>query len=378
MDWRVAVAETLTGNIVADVTPSSFPTFERKISDKGSLSVPVFVDNKQNKATDLHAYTEAGRYSWLLAYGSTIVQAGPVASYTYTDSTGVLSVSCSNLFSLFSRRVTRNAGGHTAIVDPSNDLTYANMTLRGILAQLVSDNMAQQYFALPVVLADVGEPGSVSTTYFGYDLKWISDNITDLTTQTGGPEFDFAPEYVPGQNRIQWRLNVGAPLLGDQASTETWFYGGAVYAIDDDNNGSASPCTRAWTKGAGSQRALLTGFYEDNTAATQGYPPGDYVDTTHTSETVQTALDGYAQAAQQAYVQPFDTWTPYVRVDGRSPRTGVPTAPALGQWALGDEPLFTISGHRWITDGSYQRRIIGYQNQDAYAVKLEIAPSQTS
>ncbi|QYN19016.1 hypothetical protein [Amycolatopsis sp. DSM 110486] len=31
----------------------------------------------------------------------------------------------------------------------------------------------------------------------------------------------------------------------------------------------------------------------------------------------------------------------------------------LSGWALGDAPVFGVSGHPWIPDGQYRRRILG-------------------
>lgn len=377
-DWRVFIAETLSGQIMADVAPSAEPTFTRKINDKGELRVRVNVGTDANTRVDFHTYTRPGKYSWALAYGSYIVQAGPIWTHSFTDSTGSLEVSCGGLFSLFSRRVTRNPTGHTAIVDPSEDLTYTNLSLRGIMRQLVADNLAQVYYDVPSLILPPTEAGTATRTYYGYELKSIADNMDDLSGVIDGPEFDFAPQFSADGSRIEWRLDIGGPLLGDQSSAAVWDYGteqAPVDTIDPDVDGSAAPCSRVWVKGTGDERALLTGFAEDLTWQQQGYPATDYVDGDHTSASVQQTLEDYADADLAEFRTPTEKWACTVRITGTG---GVEYAPALGNWALGDAPTFFVTNHRWLPEGSYRRRVLGYSNAGTSTITLELAEGPES
>jgi hypothetical protein len=65
-----------------------------------------------------------------------------------------------------------------------------------------------------------------------------------------------------------------------------------------------------------------------------------------------------------------------VRVDGHNDQDKA-VSPALGSWALGDQPVFGVSGHPWITDGQYRRRILGYVNEgdSPDTVKLTLKPT---
>lgn len=377
-EWRVLIAETLTGQIMADAAPTAMPTFTRKINDKGALSVRVYVGTDPNANVDFHTYTRPGRYSWALLYGDHLVQAGPVWTYDFAEDTRELEVSCGGLFSLFARRVTRNPNGHTAIVDPSEDLTYTGLSLRGIMRQLVADNLAQTYYDIPSLLLPEAETGDATRTYYGYDLKSIADNMNDLSNVINGPEFDFAPELSDDGSKIQWRLNIGGPLLGDQSSAAVWDYGteqAPVDSITPDVDGSAAPCSRVWVKGEGSERALLTGFAEDLTWQQQGYPATDYVDGDHTSATVQQTLEGYADADLAEFRTPTEKWACSVHIAGPG---AVEYAPALGNWTLGDAPTFFVTNHPWLPDGAYRRRILGYSNGGASSVALELSEGPES
>lgn len=99
-EWRVLVAETLTGKIVADVIPSQPPSYERAINEKGSWSVSALVHSSANSSVDLHTFTQTGKYSWVIAYGDHITQAGPVWSYQFDEASAKLTVTGSSLGSL--------------------------------------------------------------------------------------------------------------------------------------------------------------------------------------------------------------------------------------------------------------------------------------
>ncbi|PKW15917.1 hypothetical protein [Saccharopolyspora spinosa] len=372
-DWRVMVAETVTGTVMADVTPRDVPSFSRKLTDKGSWTVNVVPDDPANATLDFHAFTDAGRFSWIVLYGTVVVQAGPTWTYSFDESTRTLSVSGTGIQGLFARRVLRNPLGHTAIVDPSEDLMISDKTLRGIAREIVAANLAQPGYGLPLDLP-APEHGDATRNYFAYDLATVWDRLDELTKVQGGPELDFFPYLVPGENKVRWQLLIGAPLLGDQNSAAVWDSGAALTGIDLDVNGSASPCTRVWAKGSGSDRALLTGFAEDAALVGLGFPPTDYVDGDHTSVIEQATLESYARADLAAFSRPTETWSCVVRIDGTN-TSRFEVTPALGNWSLGDAPMLGVSGHPWISDGHYRRRILGYGNNDASSIKIDLQPT---
>lgn len=371
------IADTLTGEIKADVAPKGEPSYSRKIGDKGSVGVSVSLDSAPNASVDFHTYTRPGMYSWIVAFGDRIAQAGPVWTYQVSDNDRTLDVSCGGLLSLFARRVTRNPNGHTAIVDPSEDLTYTGLSLRGIMRQLVADNMAQQHYALPVVLP-AAEAGTAERTYYGYSLKSIADNMKDLSEVINGPEFDFAPEFTSGGKFLQWSLLIGNPMLGDQQSNAVWDYGAErapVGHIDVDVDGSAAPVTRVWVKGEGTERAMRSGFAEDTSLVAQGYPATDYVDGDHTTATVQQTLEDYADADLRDFRYPMEKWSCDVHI---AETAGMEHAPALGNWQLGDAPMFAVDRHPWLPRDTYRRRILGYSNGSASTITLELSEAPES
>lgn len=374
-NWRVLVAETLTGQILADVVPKTMPTFTRALTDTGAWGVDVLIGAFANSTVDFHAYTRPGKYSWIIAHGNYIVQAGPVTTYQFDDATSTLSVSGSGLLGVFDHRVVRNPVGSAndpvaAIVNESEDLTYAGLSLPGIAAALIRDNLTQPGFALPLEVPEPGQ-GQAERTYYGYELATVWDRVSTLAEVIGGPELDCEPYFVPGENQIAWRLHLGAPLLGDQNTTAVWDYGGALGSINIDVNGADTPAARVWVKGDGSEREMLTGFAEDTSLTAGGYPPVDYVDGDHTSVTEQDTLEGYADHDLADRRWASESWACSVRVDGMAGDTEA--SPQLGSWSLGDAPTFYVDNHPWLPDGGYRRRITGYGDDGADHVALTLA-----
>ncbi|MET9262418.1 hypothetical protein [Amycolatopsis sp. NPDC004079] len=369
--WRVLIADTVTGTLLSDVTPRDLPSFSRRLTDKGSWTVNVLPEDRANSAVDLHAYVDAGRYTWIVLADDYICQAGPVFTYQYDNNTRNLSVSGTGIQGLFARRVLRNpAGPANNIVHIGNDLVLNNFTLRGIAREIVNANLAQVGYGLPI---DVPAPetGTNTRTYFGYDLATVWDRLDELSKVDKGPELDFRPYITAAGTKIRWELAIGSPTLGNQTSTGVWDYGAALGQIDVDVNGAASPCTKAWVKGSGTERTMLAGYASNDTLISLGYPPTDYVDNEHTSVVIKSTLDAYAAADLAQFSAPEEAWKCSVRVDGTTSR-GRAVSPTLGSWALGDAPVFGVSGHPWIKDGQYRRRILGFSNESESTVALDI------
>lgn len=383
-EWRVIICETRTGNIVAEVEPIDLPKFSRDLNGTGTVDVGVYLDQKHNKTVDFRTFTAVGKYSWAVVYDTYVCQAGPVWSYSYDETTHVLSVSCGGIQSIFNKRLLRNAffgGGN--ITDISWDLSYTG-SLSQIMLDLVTESLSMytspgnNAFMLPIARPSRSSlpSGTAQRNYLGYDLAKVWDRMEELTKVIDGPEIDFAPEFTDNSSKIQWRLNIGAPKLGDQNTTAIWEYGSAMESIDVDVNGSTSPVMRVWVKGTGSERDLITGYAEDFSLASQGYPPLEYVDTEHSSTELTGTLDGYAQADLEQFRNPVETWSCSVRIDGEAKLNGgsIAVSPRLGSFNLGDAPTVFVDNHPWIPNGGYRKRITGVSSDTQHTMKLDFEP----
>lgn len=383
-EWRVFVCETRSGNIVADVEPVEFPKFSRKLNDTGTVNVIVYLDQKHNKTVDFRTYTAVGKYSWAVAYGTYVCQAGPVWSYSFDENTHCLSVTCGGIQSFFGKRLLRNAYyGVGLITDISWDMAYTG-SLSQIMLDLVSESLAmtttdgQSAYQLPIICPSRNSlpAGTAQRNYLGYDLATVWDRMDELTKVIDGPEIDFVPELAANSAQIQWRLNIGTPKLGDQSTNAIWEYGSAMESIDVDVNGSTAPTMRVWAKGTGSERDLITGYAGDFSLASQGYPPLEYVDTEHSSTELVDTLNAYAQADLAQFRNPVETWSCSVQVEGQARITSgnVAVSPQLGSFNLGDAPTVFVDNHPWIPNGGYRKRITGVSADTEHTMTLDFEP----
>lgn len=370
-EWRAWVAETITGLVVADVVLAENPQFERAINDKGSWTVALHIDERLNRRDDFVTYVRPAWYSWIVAYDDRPIQAGPVWTHGFNEEDRKLTVSGSGMAGMMDRRVVRRAGGMPhKITDPSNDLAYRNLSLPGIMRALVADNLAQDGYGLPIDLPSP-ESGTAERNYYGYSLAMMWDRMSELAEVINGPEFDLAPVFINNGTAMRWQLRVGGPYLGDAESPAVWDYGGALSHIDVDVNGSAAPITRSYVKGSGEDAAMLTGYAQNDAAIAAGYPGMDHVDSDHTSVVEPPTLAAYAQQNIRELAAAEETWSCTVRLDGLRTR-GIEVSPGVGSWNLGDSPIFGVSGHPWIADGDYRRRILGYAQDETATVKLTL------
>jgi hypothetical protein len=371
-DWRALIAETVTGTVVADVTPRDTPSFTRALTDKGTWTINVLPEDRGNAALDLHSYTDAGRYSWAVLYDNYVAQAGPVWTYQFDENTRNLSVSGSGIQGLLDRRVLRNPAGNPAtIAAVGNDEVLTGLSLWGIAREVVARSLTPTGYGLPLDVPATAA-GVHKRTYQGYDLAMVWDRLVELSKVDGGPELDFRPYLSAAGNLLRWETRIGAPTLGNQGSAAVWDYGGALSQIDIDVNGAASPCTTAYVKGSGADRAMVSGYATDPALIALGYPPTDLVDNDHTSATVAATLTSWAVADLATFRAPQEKWKCSVRIDGTTV-AGVSVSPPLGTWVLGDAPRFGVTGHPWIPQGSYRRRILGFSSDTAATVTLDLA-----
>jgi len=372
--WRTLIAETITGVIVADVSPRDLPSFSRKVTDKGSWTINVLPDDRDNAALDLHTYTSAGKYSWLVLHDEQVMQGGPVATYQYDEHTRNLSVSGTGIQGLLDRRVLRKFDGppHN-IVHVNNDLSLQGQTLGDIALQIVANSVAGDGYALPIEIpTPVTSVGHVRN-YLGYDLATVWDRLTDLAKNDAGPEMDFAPSLDDTGTSVSWAMRVArnsSGQLGYPYAPAVWDYGGALGAIDVDVNGAASPCTTVWARGSGAERALIVGYATDPTLTGLGFPAADFVDADHTTAVELSTLNNYATADLAKFAAPTETWKCGIRIESTE-QSWYPNA-VIGGIGLGDAVLFGVSRHPWIPDGLYRRRIVGFSSDTDATITLEV------
>lgn len=382
MTWRCLITESTTGVIVNELALSADPDWSTEIGAKGSWSAQVLLGSGPNTKDDVLAYLTSGRYAWIIAYNNFPLQGGMPASGGYQQKTRTLTASGAGILSLFDNRTVRAPNGTPAtIANSANNLAFANLTRRRVIRELLANSLADTNSGagLPFDLTDAAaETGTENRSYSAADLTSFLKRLADETDDNLGPEFIIRPYFLlqGGQPSVAWKGAIGTPLLGNQNLDASWELNAAFGLIDIDYNMSVPIPHRVWAKGAGDGPVTAIGYAENSAALqTAKVPYADYVDTSHSDISDTTKLNSYAAATLAERSVATETWKATVRVDGKNDR-GKQISPELGSWSEGDQPLFRVTRHDVIPDGSYRRRITGYsKGAEPGTVALKIKPT---
>jgi hypothetical protein len=365
--WRVFVAETATGRVVADLPFIGVPQWAYGVNQTGawSVTVPIGGGNGAMTAAGYEAVADPWRHSVGIAWGGYILQCGPIVTDDYRDSDGAPAVDVAGvgIWGLLTskRLIASPTWDGVSWADAAADVTVTDVALSTIAKRLVELD-GDRNGALPIALpADV--PGAAVRTYPAYDLAYVGERLGQLTQVIDGPELEFRPRYTDATaTYVEWEMRLGNPRLGDLTLAHSWDYGiGACTRIDVSRDGSRQQL-RSVVRGNGMERGLLTGQAEDLAMVAAGWPLLEAVDSGHTSATEQATLDAWATANVETFRQPVTTWAAEVLIDGTNGRARRSGSPSLDTVGVGDTARFTVDGHRRIRPGTYGQRVIGVRS----------------
>lgn len=370
MAFSASIFEIRTGKIVIrDIPVIGIPQFDRQINQEGSWQIAVQVgDISVPKTETLRSIFAPWRFGCAIAWNDQyILQAGPVTTSQFSDTDSQIQISGGGIWSLLNRRLaihpskvlTPTTG--SALLDlTTGDLAYGPLSLHTIAKKLVQDSCSRTNFGLPIDFpADIA--GTHERNYPIYDFASIGQRLKELTQVDEGPDVDFAPFFdlsTPGYIRFQ--MMIGNPSLTTAAVPLIWDYGTGLRSVSIDSDGSAM-VSNSFARGNGVERASLVAFDQDNTLVTNNWPPTEIV-ASYSSVTDGDTLQGHATGALELYRTPVELWSAIARAD---------LLPSLGTYSPGTLAQFNMQGHRWIPDGSYQQRLLGFsQGTVANEVKL--------
>lgn len=360
MTFSATIFEVKTGKIVVrDIPVIGNPNFERQINQEGSWNISILVGDISVPATStLRSIFAPWRFGCAIAWDDQyILQAGPITTSQFLDTTNQIQVSGGGIWTLLNRReivhpsrtLTPTTG--SALLDmTTGDSSYGPLSLHTIAKKLVQDSCSRTNFGLPVDFpADIA--GTHERTYPIYDLASVGQRLKELTQVDQGPDIDFSPYFdLSNPGYIRFEMRIGNPSLTTGAVPLVWDYGTGLRSVSIDSDGSAM-VSGSFARGNGVERASLVAYDEDLTLVSNGWPPTEIV-ASYSSVTEGDTLQGHATGALDLYRTPVELWSAIVRAD---------LMPFLGTYAPGTLAHFNMQGHRWIPDGSYQQRLLGFQ-----------------
>jgi hypothetical protein len=374
---QVRVCETRTGRVVALVPFVGTPNWTCGLLDAGSWNVEVKLGADGMSKELLEGLTDPWRFSVAVSQGSRIWQAGPLVSEDYNDGADTTTIAGGGLFKLLTdKRVLVNparatlAGVTSADADvafgpgATNDIgspipvANRNLSLHTIFKRILETVTAAPSGNLPLVLPD-DIAGTAERTYPGYDLASVGQRLMELAQVDGGPEFEFAPEFVDPLTKqaIRWRVRIGNPRLGNLGFPYTWDQEKALIGTGFSKDGGWR-ITRDFERGNGMNRDLVMGFADTSLGANPSDILLENVGSSHTSTTDTGVLTGWATAAVATGQADLPIMVHTVRVPGDDGHGRQTRSPSLTEVQVGDNGVFNVRRHPRLVDGAYACRII--------------------
>jgi hypothetical protein len=212
-----------------------------------------------------------------------------------------------------------------------------------------------------------------------YPLRHVDGFATDLRINVGSNLLDLVlavlvlqPLIVSlSRNAVRWRVDIGAPYLGRQDRAHEWVANRTLVSAQPIGGGSRI-ADLYLVPGQSSGDVFLFGVadpaYNASLAlAAQGWPLLMDLDTSHTSESNQDTLTGFADGNFSAFHNGYRIVKARVRMN---PRPG--DGPRLAEWSLGDLGRFQVRGYIGVPDGVYYCRIIGAEPATLEELELEL------
>lgn len=374
MTFTLYACRTTTGQNLGRL-PGVLQAWQRVLnsSETASATIPRgAIDPQVLKSTTARDNVAAWTTPWLMTlvvdWDGTVVWAGPISGRQPQNDLGISAV---GLKTLFTRRKAINWTAPYA----AQTLTYpSTISLGSIAAQLVATATASSKpgaplpLVLPAQTAD-SNPANAATLY-GYDLRSVSDVLDLLTAFAGGPDIDFAPQWVDAnRTAIQWVMRVGTPsapkLTGPTVQAfDATQPGSSVQSLNVSEDAS-SLATADWAKGAGSGTSTLMSLQTSQALTSLGMPLLEQ-ETDHTEATTQAQLDALAVGDLATNAGAIVQWAMGVNAAG---------TPQLGTYQVGDAARVNVRRHWWIPDGDYGMRILGISGDASNTVQLAMQSS---
>jgi len=353
---RILVGDLKTGRRILNL-PVKGGSFSRKIMTADSISVSVNMLDRDAQKLNLRNAAAAAKSFLAVVEDDVILAAGPIWGHSYSRKDFTLQLDARGIMSMFDHRLILPAiaanydvtkwtipdpsDNSRTIANPALASTYSGVSLGTIAKRLVEQAMAWTGGALPIVLPAEEADGNPdhTRTYNAVDFKPVKEALTQLQGVVGGPEIDFFPRFTADKLGIEWVMRVGTvaqPLL-TSPSVPRWGVTAAAspvtdFAVDSDASGMGSV---SWGQG-GRQNDRVLISRASNTALTDaGYPLMEILDTSHTSVSVQSTLDGYTAQNLRDGQRPIEAWSFSVRAHPVD-RYGNVAGPQLGSYNVGD------------------------------------------
>ena len=357
-EYTAVAYQTSTGRVMYDIDLAADPSWSIALngSNEGwQISMPLTDRAAANKAREC---SERWYTSVAIFWDGQGCQAGPVSQNPdmgFINDMPVAVITGKGFWENLNQRLMHNRTWDpaTGITSSTADLTITD-SLPNIAREIV--NQATSWTvrpgsALPVDLPTAVASDSNTRTYHGYETASAGQRLQELTQVENGPDVLFQPYLttIAGQRYVRHRMLIGTPYLLQAGQPPKWDLGSSMVSMNVA--GDSSPLiTTSFVKGTGNEAGQLYGYATSADLIGKGWPALDFVDSSHTSASVQSTLDSWARANVAQYARKLEQWKPVILLDDD---------PHWGTYNPGHFGSYVVNDHPWVPDGTYTSRILG-------------------
>lgn len=388
MMLRWFLADLRTGRQILDL-PVLSGNWERFLNRPESVEATLDMRDPDTIALRPRIAAAPGRAMLACAVGDVVLAGGPVWAHRYSRTTKALKLYASGMWSYFDYRYVLPIVAATIGVDQFTipDPSAAGKTkpnpavgtyLTGWEYGTIAKKWVQQAQAwtggnVPVVF-EADRVGTRERNFEGADFKNVGTVLRQLSQIEGGPDIRFMPRLTADRLGIEFLLQTGtdaSPLLtGGPHLWDVTAPSSPVSAFEVNVDASRLAGT-AWATGGRSMDTALVARSIDPTLTDRGYPLLESLDSSHTSVSEQSTLDGYAVEATTLGRTPVETWDFTVEANQQ---------PMLGSFWEGDWCDATVAaydpetgaGDPYLYEKQESRRRIVSLSGDARALTVDV------
>lgn len=342
--WYAKLFQVTNGLVLGDLPLTQSPGALVQINQQGNWTVSTPVGGSGGLKRDtLRSLTKGFRFGVAICYGTGssadyIFQAGPIlAAQLLQESPAVLQLGGSDPWALLNATYLMDPASHSIV-------TYTS-SMSGIAASIINAAVARN--PLPIDAATVAGSGA-TRTYNWYDFPFAGQVLQALTQAAGGPDIYFRP-YFATASTIRWQPMIGTPYITQSGAPLLFDQGSNLVEIRPSID-SSQLAGVVYAKGNGVEAGTLFASASDPTLQAAGWPLLEFTDSSQTNLTDLTALAAVAQGDLALNQRPVETWTSWVRTDGRH---------QLGTYGPGLFAGYNMNTHPLIPPGRYSQRILG-------------------
>jgi hypothetical protein len=365
--WSLLVAESVTGRVVGRL-PLHSQTWHIPLGFGGGRFEPEVPldgpprDDPTSVTRRVRDIVVPGlRHMIVAVYGRRPVAYGYVTAPA--PAPGSVRIGTIDLAGLLARRRVVTPGLWPTPSAAAADTTLGPTSKPNLARLLLLQSIAEIGTELPLDITAVSTSGTEERVYPGYQLASYTEHLQDLGDDDDGPDIRVTPILSADQKWVRLQVAIGQPFVGRFGDLAFNYPGNALDVMPDYDYGEMA--ARHYVPGDGTDQDKPIGVAVRTNAIAVGVPVVDRVDTSRGRIGDLTQLNSFAAANAAQYEFGLESFTLTVSADG---------SPELGGYGPGDDVQIRTSGHWWLDNGVYRRRIVGIGGDHTDRVTITTAP----